>query len=282
MSWFIWILISVITTAIANIFQRVLMREKDNDPYGTTVIFLFAAAFLTGLFALWKGFVYPPIGAHVWNFAGSMFCWGVGTIFLFLAYQVLGSSEVAIISAFGSVVTIITALMFLGETFTFQKSIGVLLIICSILLLNLKKGMSFFNKGMIYALISTILFGVAVTNDAFILRSYDAVSYTSVSLLLPALLLLILRPKTVSTFKRLGNNLYTKHQFFVAIFYSAQAIAYYVALQMGRNSSQIAPIYKSNIILTVILAMIFLKERDNKWMKLCSAILVTVGVLLIK
>lgn len=69
---------------------------------------------------------------------------------------------------------------------------------------------------------------------------------------------------------------------FLTIFYSAQAVAYYLALQVGANASQLAPIYKSNIILTVLLAVIFLKEKENLTRKLSSAALVTIGVLMIK
>jgi len=281
MNWFFWILISVVTTAGANIFQRVLMREKDSDPYGTAVVFQFATGFLTGLFALWSGFVLPPIGRYFWNFLGSTFCWGIGSLFLFYAYQALGSSEIAILSAFGSVVTIITSILFLGERFTIEKTVGTVLVLSSILIISRKKGGLSFGKGTIFALIATVLYGLAVTNDAFILRTYNAISYTSVILFLPGFLLIALRPKSVRSFARLTQKKFSKNMALLGIFYSVQAVAYYVALQRG-TASQVAPIYKANIILTVLLAMVFLKEKDHKWSKLLSTVLVTIGVLLIK
>lgn len=282
MNWFFWAIISVITTSISNLLQRVIMRQKDSDAFGTAVIFQFATAALTGIFAFWKGFVLPPIGVYFWNFLVSTLLWGLGSLSLFKAYQTLGSSEIAIISSLGTVVTILSSIAFLGESFDIPKIIGTILILTSIFLVTEKKGKVSFKKGTIYALITTLFYGLAVTNDAFILRTYDAVSYTSVISFLPGVLLVALRPTVLRSFNRLTNIPFAKNMLFLTIFYSAQAIAYYVALQTGANASQLAPIYKSNIILTVLLAIVFLKEKEKLALKLLSAALVTVGVLLIK
>lgn len=282
MTWFVWILLSVVMTAGSNIFQRVLMRKKDNDPYGTTVIFQFATALLTGVFALWSGFVMPPVGHYFWNFLLGTILWGGGSLLLFYAYELLGASEITIISAFGSIITIVSSIIFLGETFTIQKTIGTVFILSSIWLIHRKKGAFVLGRGTLYALIASVCYGFAVTNDAFILRTYDAVSYTSVISLFPGLLLLAFRPKSVRSFSRFRDKAFLKNMTFLTVFYSAQAIAYYIALQQGGNASQIAPIYKSNIILTVLLAMAFLKERDNLLLKIGSAVLVTSGILLIR
>lgn len=282
MTWFFWIIISVITTAGLNIFQRIVMRDDNRDPYGTNLIFCFLTGVTTLLFALWHGFVLPPIGTHFWNFLISAAFWGFGSLFLFYAYKTLGSSEVAILSALGGVVTILASVFLLGETFTVQRAVGTIFIISSIWLVNQKKDLSFFGKGTVYALISTLLFGLAVTNDTFILRTYDSVSYTPLAFLFPSLLLVLIRPKSIRSFSRLTDVRYSKNMFFLVIFYAVQAITYYIALQMSGVSSQIAPISRSSIILTVILAVIFLKEKDKLFLKFLSAILVTVGVLLIK
>jgi uncharacterized membrane protein len=282
MSWFIWILISVVTTAVANIFQRVVMREKDIDPYATTVIFQFATALLTGIFAFGSGFVLPPIQQYFWNFTLGGVLWGLMSYTSFLAYQSLGSSEIAILSSFGTVVTILSAMLFLGETFTAQKVIGTVLILSSVILVSFRKNKLSLSRGVWYALLSTVIAGFAITNDAFILKTYDAISYTPVMLLLPGILLLLFRPAAVKSFGRLKNLKYSKNMFFLAIFYSAQAVAYYVALHIGADASQVAPISKASIILTVLLALIFLKEKDNLFLKLLSTLLVTVGVLLVR
>ena len=282
MNWFIWVLISIITTAVSNLLTRVIMREKDSDPYATTVIFQFAVALLTFLFALWYGFVIPPLHTYFWNFIIGGILWGLMSLFSFKAYQLLESSEMAIFSAFGSIITIASAILLLNESFNLQKIFGTVLILSSILLVNIRKGKFSFGKGAIYALLSTLCAGLAVTNDAFILKTYDAVSYTSVISLIPGLFLLAFNPGVIKQFKRLQNFTYSRNLLFLTIFYSAQSIAYYMALHIGANASQIAPIYKSNIILTILLAVIFLKEQKHMLVKIFAAILVTAGVLLVR
>ena len=146
----------------------------------------------------------------------------------------------------------------------------------------MKKGGFVFGKGTWYAVITALFYGLAVTNDAFILKTYDAVSYTALILFFPGILLLALRPRAIYGFRQLKNLRFSKNMILLSLFYSAQAIAYYVALEVGVAASQLAIIYKSNIILTVILATIFLREKERIIGKLFAALLVTVGVLLIK
>lgn len=281
MNWFAWAAFSVVTTAVANLLQRAIMRKNDSDAFGTAIIFQFATAILTGIFAMWNGFVLPPIGEYFWNFPAATLLWGLGSLSLFKANQLLESSEIAIISSLGVVVTIVSSLLFLGESFNIAKTVGTVLILSSIFLVTEKKEKFSFKKGTVYALVTALFYGLAVTNDAFILRTYDAVSYTSVISFLPGVLLLALRPRAITTFRRLKDMKFTKNMTSLAIFYSAQAVAYYLALHVGANASQLAPIYKSNIILTVLLAIVFLKEKERITLKLFSAALVTAGVLLI-
>lgn len=282
MTWFFWVIISLFATAISNLLQRIIMREKDSDPFSTMLIFQILTTLFTGIFAVWHGFALPSFDAGLWNFLFSGFLWGIGSYTMFRAYQFLGTSEIAIISSFSAIVTIVTALIFLGESFDFIKIAGTGLILMSVLIISVKKGKLSFAKGTIYALISTTCFGLGVTNDAFILRSYDAISYTPIAFLLPGILLVLMKPSVLRTLNRLRNITFTKHILFLSFFYSAQAVAYYLALQSGGTASQIAPIFKANIVLTVLLAVIFLKEREHLFLKFVSAILVTVGVLLIK
>lgn len=282
MNWFIWILISIVTTAVSNLLTRVIMREKDSNPYATTVIFQFAVGFLTFLFALWYGFVIPPIQTFFWNFLIGTILWGLTSYFGFKAYQLIGSSEIAILSSFGTIVTILSAMLFLGESFNLQKTVGVILIVSSIFLVNIGKNKFILGQGVLYAILSTICAGLAVTNDAFILKTYDAVSYTAVISFLPGVLLLLLRPTVILKLKRLQNFTYVRTMLFLAIFYAASAVAYYMALHLGADASMVAPIAKSSIILTVLLAVIFLKEKEKMVVKLIAAILVTAGVLLVR
>ena len=155
------------------------------------------------------------------------------------------------------------------------------LIIVSVLLIQTKLSISK-NIGSLYAILGTSCYALAVVSDTYILKRYDAVSYTPIMSLFPGIVLLISKPSIVKELKDFVNIQYFKKISVYSFFYGIQAITYYMAISIGANASQIAPIFKSTIILTVILASIFLKERDKLGIKFLSAILVTIGVLLIK
>lgn len=75
---------------------------------------------------------------------------------------------------------------------------------------------------------------------------------------------------------------YFKNMFWYTFFYACQAVTYYLAIELGANVSQISPILRSEVILTMILAVVFLNERDNLLRKTAAAILAISGVILIR
>jgi len=55
----------------------------------------------------------------------------------------------------------------------------------------------------------------------------------------------------------------------------------YLAYQVGRNAAVIGPLRSTNIIVTVVLAIIILKERTNIKNKLIGAVIAVIGVMLL-
>lgn len=281
MNWFVFVIIGVLSISIANIFQRLAMREEVSDPLTSSIFFQFIVTFIMGIFAIFKGFVFPPILEFPINFAFSTLFYAMGTLLIFKAAKRIGASELTILSAFGTFVSILGGVIFLHEIFTPKEFLGTILIIISVLMVQNKLGLSG-NKGLVYAILGTSCYALAVVSDTYILKRYDAVSYAVVISLLPGIALFLAKPSVITKFKNFVSQKYLKNIFIFGFFYSMQAIGYYSALNMGANVSQVSPIFKSSIILTIILAVIFLKEKEKLWIKLLSAGIVTIGVLLIK
>jgi len=160
---------------------------------------------------------------------------------------------------------------------------GTVLIFSSIYILNKIKGKFIFTNYHFLALFSSICYGLAATNDLYIIsKGYDSISYVSVMSILPAIVLVVMKPAVI---KHISNYLtvpFVKNMLIMTLFYAIQAISYYIAYDRGGSASQISSIYKSSIILTVILAAVFLREKENIARKFMSAVLVTIGILLIK
>jgi bacterial/archaeal transporter family protein len=280
MPWIFFAVINILSMAVANLFSRVLMKDDKSDTVSYAIVFQLLCAVLTGIFALWKGFVLPPLQTHYANFILSGILYGLGSLCMFKAMKYLEASEVAILSATGTIVTIVAAVAFLHEGFSLQKIFGTILVLSSVFIISRNEKL-IINKGMFFALAMAALMGLAVTNDAYILKSYDAVSYTPIAFFIPGIVILVLRPIAVTKLHTVFSKKAFRNMLLLGLFYSVQAITYYVAMERGAGASQIAPISRATIIATVILAALFLRERDHLGTKFVSAILVTVGVLLL-
>ena len=159
--------------------------------------------------------------------------------------------------------TIIFALLFLGETFSAAKAIGAILIFFSVILVSATKELRGINKGTFYALAAAFFWGTAFANDAYILRSVDTISYAVLAFLLPALPFLIIRPRLLLELKPMWQKgLFMKMLLLCAV-YSIATLSDYYALSSGGNASQVSPTLETSIILTVILAAVFLDEKNN-------------------
>jgi drug/metabolite transporter (DMT)-like permease len=258
------------------------MRDEKSNVVAYSLMFQLICAILIGLFAFARGFVMPSIEELWFNFVLITVLYAVGTLFLFKALQNIEASESVIITSSRALWTIAVALIFLGESFDLVKTIGVILILGSIVLVSLKREVIRFNKGILYALSSAFCYGVAFANDTFILRQSDALSYATLAFLFPGLFTLAIKPRILTEMKTLLNKPVLSRMVLLGLFYSTSAVTIYLAYQRGGTASQLAPISQSVVILTFLLAAIFLSERSQLLRKFAGAITATIGVLLLR
>ncbi|HBD02185.1 MAG: hypothetical protein UX38_C0002G0024 [Microgenomates group bacterium GW2011_GWC1_46_16] len=276
MTWYLYTVISIFSIAIGNLYQRIAMKEEESNPYAGSIIFQFVLTILTGIFALIKGFEFPPINLIGYFLISTLF-YGFGTLSYFHALKHIEASESTILTSIGGMVTIISAYIFLGERLTLFQLLGFVFIIASVGIVSASNRGIRWNRGIIYAIVGTSLYGLAVTNDTFILRSYDAISYTPVISFLPGLLLVLLKPSSYKSVIETLNNKRIRPLFLYCFFYAVQAVTYYLALESGAMASQMAILFKTEIILTIILAAVFLHERSHLLRKFVATVLVLVG-----
>ena len=282
MTWPLFATISVITLSVATLLGRVLMKEGKSDPISCAMVFQFMLGFFCLLLSLvFKKFTFPPVGFSVIRFGVSSFLWAGATVFGLWSIKKLSASEATIVGASSSVFTIFLGVLVLGETLGVAAIVGTLLTLVSIVIVSSEK-LSFSSKeGVIYALLGSACAGSAVVNDAIILRTYEAFSYTTIMSFLPGVVLVILFSKHLHGLRKLLNKTTLSLMALFCFLYSVQAITFYLAYGAGAPIAQLSPFTKSSIVLTVILAAIFLNERKNMLKKSIAALLVFIGVALL-
>ncbi len=271
-------LISILTVSIATILERVLMKNDDSDPISYAIVFQFMLGSISLIFALFFGrFVFPSLSILGSRFILATFLWAGSTVFSFSAMKRLTAGEVTVLTTSSTVVSVVLGVLLLREPFSLRIFLGIVLILLSVWLVNSAK-VSFASKqGVGFALLAATFCGVAVVNDLVILKNYEAFSYTAVMSFLPGLALMFIFPGKAKKIRTMLKLQTLKVMSIFCFFYSIQAITYYLAFQAGAPVSLLSPLIKTSIILTVILGVIFLGERNNLLRKIVASLLVTIG-----
>lgn len=278
--WHYFAVLTVVTGSLASIILRVLMKKEESDPILFTILFQFILTIVVLIYALFRGFVFPP-PPFLWpRLMISAVLYAIGSLCNSYASKHLPAGENSILNASGVLITVSLGILVLGDSFGLGKVAGVFLILLSIIVLFGKEKMKM-NKGVWYALGVAFFYSIAVINDVIIIKSYDAVSFVPVMCFLPGTILALAFPKKTRQIRKLMNFKALSHIGIFSFFYGVSAITYYQALNSGASVSQLSPISRASIIVTVILAALFLGERKHLGRKIISAVLVSIGVLLL-
>jgi drug/metabolite transporter (DMT)-like permease len=282
MSWQILIGISVILSSINSLLHRSLLKNEKSDAYAQSVVF----TFFVGIFSLimikvsgrhlsFLTFEQLPVFATIALVSPLVF------IFMFKGFKLIGASQHSILLTSSKVWAILGAIFFLKEIPTFPKLLGVLLIIFGVLFTEWKKERLTLNCGAKYVLLAAFLIAVAQTLAYFLLRNFDVLSFMVYNSLAVSMLLLIFKPTIIKKF-----NFYFKinHLFNILITSFNDGLAnilIFLAYQIGRNALQIGPLGATQVPLTVILAIIFLGERERLSQKVVGSLAALAGSILL-
>jgi len=195
------------------------------------------------------------------------------------------------IASTSNIFVIIFSSLWLGKTILGYQKLGVVIVFLGIVILNyrLLKGRSLkelfrLGIGEILALVGAISLGVAITNDGFMITQMNLYLYVAIAFILPPIIIPICFPKSFTNLKTI-KEFFKLNTFKWFVFYMLsfilQSLTFYNALDLSGNPSIIASLTLSSVIPTGILAYIFLKEREDIKLKLLSAIITIIGLLII-
>lgn len=281
MTWLFFTLISVLFVSVANILQKILMKGDKSNPYSYAIIFQLFIALLSVPVAIVHGFHVPTFDTTIAFFVLAAALWAGAAVFLFKALLTIEASEVIIVSSFRVIVTILVSVFLLGESFSLVKIVGTILLLISIFLVtNLKRGFKL-NKGLIYTLVMAVFAGLAIAADGYNVMHYDAISYSVVVNSLVVGILFLCYPKVVKQWKDFLQPDFLKKMLPLGVVSTVQSIAYLLAFATPGVIAQVGTIRQAAVIVTVLLAVLFLGEKNNLLKKIIAAILVTIGVILL-
>jgi len=284
MSWLLLAFLSALFYSLSTIFQKKLMNNEDSDPIAFTIIFQFTVTLMLILVFILEGISFPNI-SHIWpNLLINGVLIALGSLSMFKALKYAEASEYTILSTSSTFINLIVATLFLHETLTLYKIIGTLLIAFSIVLVTNKQklNLSQLHKGHLYSLLSALGFGAAFSNESYIVGQIGVLQNLIIGFFLPGLIILLIKPRSL----RYATKLLTKKSLLkiviFSILYLLGAITIFAAYTNGGDAGKIYGISNSSVIVTVILAAIFLGEKDKPFRKILATLTAFVGVMLLR
>ena len=282
MSWQILLIISIIFLSFNGLFHKSLLKNDKSDPRAQAIVFLGLGGFISILIALLRGKLQLEFSPSlIINFSVLATFATIAYVLKYRGFQLITASEVVIFSTTSKFWNVVGASIFLHETITIQKIFGTIIILVGIAVTMYIDKKIKLNKGIFFVLLGAAFFGLTDINGYYILQTMDASSYQIYFYLLPVFALLLIQPSSIrklSYYFKLDRAIKVTA---LAIFDTLGMLALFFAYQAGGKASVIGPLSATKVILTVVLAIIFLKERDNITKKMIGAMITVIGVVLL-
>lgn len=280
MSWQLLTAISVLTFSISVLLQRLLLHKDKSDPIAYVVMFQGLVAIIITIYALIIGFQMPDIKALWLPMLATFVLFGIGHVIYAHTLRLVEASIFAILFATYAIWVMLAGLILFNESITGWQILGSLLLFASIGLLVERRGQLKLDKSTWLGLLTGVFYGLAVVAWVYVGRRADTASWTAISFAGPTLVVLLANPKVTPKLKTFLKGDKLNRLILLGIFFSIQALTQLEAYRKG-NASLIAPLLQTNIIVTILLAIIFLHERTRLWHKATAALVCFLGVLLI-
>jgi len=281
MSWQLFTAISVLALSSSVLLQRVLLHGDKINPFAYAVTFQGIVGILLTIFALAYGLKLPGI-ENVWLPAViSIIAFGVGHIMYAKTLQSVEASAFSVLFATQAVWIMLVGILLFSESLTVLQVIGTLLIFGSVGLLVKNIRALTLDKGTMYGLLTGLIFGVAIVSWSYAGRYTDGLSWAAVSFIGTSLISFLVRPGSFRKMAPLFRGKLLLKLLLLGVFYGIGSLTMLFAYKEG-TFSIVTPLRQTSIIVTTLLALIFLaKERNRIGIKLLAAIVCFIGVLLI-
>jgi drug/metabolite transporter (DMT)-like permease len=279
MSWQLLTLIAVLVFSSSTVLHRILMKDRAFDPYTQTIVMYGLAGIGSLMLSLYLGRFHYQVTTNQFLLFIPLACFiSGGSVLLFKGLQTLGASESSILKSVQNLWVVIGAFILLGEPFSMMKVAGTIVIMLGICIALWKRNQLTFGRGSLLVIISTLLYSSSDLLSLYFVRDFDPLSLLVYISFLPVIVLLILKPKTV---KKIPFYFKPRRALVIVVLSLIDIVGTLsvdMAYQVGRNAAQIGPLMGTITIVSVLIAIIFLKERDNMRNKLIGALIVVVGV----
>ena len=280
-TWWFNIIVSLTLFVIYNLVIKKALNKCVNDGAVISLIEFLAGIIILILCPFFKWQFPTDIKVYLLLFVSCIF-YAITDRILATARNGLEVSSYGILQQTSSIFIFIWGILFFKEPIIIKKIIGLLLIIFGNILVLYKKGnFSLKNKYVLFSFLGNLFFSIGVSIDVGISEQFNLPFYVSMTLTVPAILIILMnriKLKSVINEFKVGDK---KSILIVSSIWGLMICTKLRAYQFGTFST-VTIVNATSVILNVIAAYFFLKEKDSVIKKIIAAILVAIGTILAK
>lgn len=283
MQWFYFAVWSIVIFSFLYLLQRRIAVDA-KYPRATAIVFnLFGAVFAIFLSFITGGFknlAWPHISvAWIFMLLAALF-YALYERGRFVSAKLLDASTLSIVSYTTLAVAFVGSLFIYHEILTPSKIIGVILIAISLILVSFQKSIhkKVSLKGIIFSILIFTSLGFAVMLDKKGAVFFTPSTYSILVWTVPLIMIYFPFIKTREIVYEAKTASWK-----VVVLAGLNVVGYYFqlrALQIA-DATQVIPLIQTSTLLTVLLGIVILGEKDNLWKKIFAALIGLAGAYLL-
>jgi len=259
-------------------FYKLAVRDAKRDGAATVLLQGIAGIFIL-LLAPFLPFNFPTdIKTYLMLIGASVF-YAINDRLQTTSRKHLEVSVFSIVNQLSNVFLIVIGLVVFKERFLLLKIIGGGLILFGNVFLFYKKGKLNLNKYVGLAVLSTLVFSVAISIDIGISRQFNLPFYIMLTLILPSFMIFFAEKIKFSEILREYQGKDRKYYLLTGV---AWALAIFFSLrsfQFGKVTT-IVPLQATSVLLNVVVSYFLFKERKDRLKKIILATVIVLGIYL--
>lgn len=286
MSWQLGVALHLLLSTAFALLQRSFAKKySGNAVLSTALMYIFVVSPLGIGGALLIGDISFDISWQAWGLlgvAGTLFA--LANIAAFDANTHVDAGQFNIIGNLRAFTTIVASSVLLNETLDPQQWLGIAIIVGSAVLIastRFNPETRRIDRHTLIAIASAVLFGLAFTNEKWLLDNMTFSTYLIIGWGLQTIAMSMLAAKYVSSVHKTVSLDYAKWLGAMGAIRTLAGFALVFALKESGNSSLVASIISYKTALVVVGAYFILKEHDHAAQKFGGAVMATVGLWLL-
>lgn len=284
-----WVVLTALAISFRAIFSITSKLYSKNIDASSATLSLISTA-LAGVISL----IASPFMGGI-SFVGITHYWfllmvmilsrSVGMILFYMGLKHLDSGTSQIVFSSILIWGALLSTIFLGSVFSLVQVFGMLIMLGAILLVQYKKTQININKGITYTLIAAFFLAMFQVASADLSKNIPVSAYLILGYFGPTILMALFYSKVVKRdfIKLKSQALPTLYRAFLA---SGASMLYFIfsyyAYKYSPDSGVVVVLLASQVIFSVILGIVLLKEKENLLKKLAAGVLAVVSGILIQ